>query len=94
MVQRTLYASEVFEVEHTTNIHGALLRFLELQDFTVKFRIVAAKEREPEFNDKFASNTFSPLHGRVIFYDYDKVLDLHTKTMALAEAESALRLFG
>ncbi len=85
---------ETFEVEHTTDVHGALLRFLELQDFVVRFNIVADKAREPEVKAKLASSTFNAIRPRVAFIDYEKLSDLHTKTMASAEADNALRLFG
>ena len=86
--------SEVFEVEHTTPIDGALLRFLELQDFAVKFHIVAASARYAEYQTRVASSTFNPIRARVAFIDYEKLSDFHTKAMASTEAESALRLFG
>ena len=86
--------SEVFEVEHTTPIDGALLRFLELQDFAVKFHIVADLARYAEYQARVASSTFNPIRARVAFIDYEKLSDFHTKAMASAASESALRLYG
>jgi hypothetical protein len=38
-----------FEVEHSTDIHNSLLKFVELQDFYTDFFIVADQHRYREF---------------------------------------------
>ncbi len=86
--------SEVFEVEHTTPFDGAFLRFMEMQDFAVKFHIVAPTARYQEYKSKIAPSTFNPIRARVAFIDYEKLSDFHTKAMASAQAETALRLFS
>lgn len=79
-----------FEVEHSTNIQGSLVKFVELQDFNVKFRIVADRAREAEFRAKLGFAAFEPIAHRVIFVTYDTVSDLHTKTAELAALESRI----
>lgn len=86
--------SEVFEVEHTTPFDGAFLRFMEMQDFAVKFNIVAASARYEEYKTRIAASAFSSIRARIAFVDYEKLSDFHTKAMASAQAENALRLFG
>ena len=70
----------LFEVEHSTNIQNPLLKFTELQDFYVKFYIVADEARKREFESKLLLNAFVPIQKRVQFMSYNQLSDLHTKT--------------
>ena len=84
--------SEFFEVEHTTDVYSALLRFLDMQDFTVKFHIVADAIRQNEYQDKLSSHTFAPIAPRVNFIDYETLSDFHAKLMAAMEVKNVLAL--
>jgi hypothetical protein len=63
----------VFEVEHTTNFQNSLIKFLELQDFSVKMNIVAPKQRKEEFKDKLSKFAFKPIEERIQFISYDNL---------------------
>ena len=80
--------SEFFEVEHSTDVYSALLRFMDLQDFAVRFHIVADALRQKEYEEKKNSPTFKPIAPRVSFIGYETLSDYHTKLMAEAAAKS------
>jgi hypothetical protein len=84
------YPNSFFEVEHSTDIYNSLLKFVELQDFRTDFCIVADSKRKAEFDDKISLNAFAPIKSYVKFWNYDLVLDLHTKVAASSLAEKAL----
>jgi hypothetical protein len=84
------YPDSLFEIEHSTDIYNSLLKFVELQDFRIKFYIVADNRRKAEFDNKITSNTFSPIKPFVKFLDYDSVSELHTKVSESALAEQSL----
>ncbi len=79
-----------FEIEHSTDFNTALLKFIEFQDFKVKFIIVADNRRQREFESKISSSAFIPIRGQVKFWNYDQVADLHTRTSAIISSEKAL----
>ncbi|MGA9997794.1 MAG: hypothetical protein WBP93_20430 [Pyrinomonadaceae bacterium] len=77
-----------FEVEHSTDIQNSLLKFLEFQDFRIKFYIVADNARRKEFESKIARHVFKPIRSEVVFRDYDYVADWHSKMAALADLDN------
>lgn len=79
-----------FEVEHTTNIERSLSKFLELQDFNVKFNIVASKIRKREFGQKILSTAFKPIRERINFIDYDNLSNYHAKIFAFHDAQKEM----
>ncbi len=81
---------QLFEVEHSTDINNSLLKFVELQDFKVKFRIVAHETREPEFKMKLNSDAFKPIKDRTFFLGYEKLSEWHTKTHEIIGIEGSL----
>src|SRR4030067_1900704 len=87
--ERKMLAS-LFEVEHSTPINNSLLKFVQLQDFYNKFRIVADERRRREFLAKLSIEAFKPILKRVGFWSYDDVADLHSKTNQLTNVESRL----
>ncbi len=84
------YPDSFFEIEHSTDIYNSLLKFVELQDFRVKFYIVADVRRKAEFENKVTLTAFSSIKPFVKFLDYDSVSELHTKVSQSALAEQAL----
>lgn len=84
------YPNSFFEIEHSTDIYNSLLKFVELQDFRASFYIVADSQRQAEFNSKISLTAFEPIKPFVKFWNYDSVLDLHTKVTASNLAEQAL----
>lgn len=82
--------SNVFEVEHTTQIEHSLSKFFELQDFNTEFRIVADEKREQEFKTIIGSSLFIPIQRRVRFLSYQKVAAWHTHTFEMKSIENEL----
>jgi hypothetical protein len=81
-----------FEVEHSTDIQNSLLKFVEWQDFNIKFTIVASIARQAEFKKKYSYDAFRSIRGRVKFINYDQVSQWHTKTAELSAIERELDL--
>ena len=76
------YPNAVFEIEHSTDVHNSLLKFVELQDFRTKFYIVADNKRRAEFDSKMSLYAFHSIKPFIKFWDYDAVLDVHAKVAA------------
>jgi hypothetical protein len=81
-----------FEVEHSTDIQNSLLKFVEFQDFRIRFYIVADEKRFREFKDKLKYSAFSPIRSEVKFLDYESLSDLHTRVSAGAAAKQLANL--
>jgi hypothetical protein len=84
------YPNSFFEIEHSTDIYTSLLKFVEFQDFRIKFYVVADNLRRAEFENKISLSAFTPIKPFVKFWDYDSVSELHTKISASVLAEQAL----
>lgn len=78
------FPAAFYEVEHSTDIYNSLLKFMEFQDFRVKFFIVADAIRRTEYTDKLGQAAFRPLKGLVDFLDYERLSALHTRQSELA----------
>jgi len=59
-----------FEVEHNTDMHNALLKFFDLQDFNSRMIIVADEHRRREFDSKMKMKAFDEISSRVKFLGY------------------------
>lgn len=81
----------MFEVEHSTDIQNSLLKFNELQDFHIRFHIVAHVKRKAEFERKIALDAFVNIRSRVKFWNYDDVSALHTKMGELSVIENRMQ---
>jgi hypothetical protein len=68
-----------FEVEHSTDIQNSLLKFVEFQDFKIRFFIVADESRLREYKDKLSYSVFAPIRSEVKFLDYESLSHLHSK---------------
>lgn len=71
--------TEFIEVENTTDMHSAFLKFVLLSGFHSIFRIVSPAPRKQEFVSKIAHPSFSSIATRTRFTSYDLVSDMHTK---------------
>jgi hypothetical protein len=71
---------KMYEVEHTTDIQNSLLKFTDLQDFSIDFRIVANPSRKEEFERKRKYQAFKAIQERLKFLSYENLAQLHTKT--------------
>jgi hypothetical protein len=84
--------TEFIEVENTTDMHSAFLKFVILDAFHSTFRIVSPAPRKQEFASKSAHPSFSTIVTRTRFTSYDLVSEMHTKeneTVALNQAWTA-----
>ncbi len=66
--------NSLFEVEYSTNIQTALLKFYELQDFYTRMVIVAHESRQREFEYKLRHAAFSEISQRVKFLGYSTLV--------------------
>jgi hypothetical protein len=80
----------VFEVEYSTEIQNALLKFVELQDFTTKMFVVADSVRQREFRTKLNLNAFLPIQNCVQFLDFEKVAEWHSKVCQFYKLEKEI----
>ncbi len=70
-----------FEAENTTDMKNSLLKFVEFQDFRVRFHIVADAVRQAEFKQRLTLTAFAPLRKNVQFLDYAALARMHDKEM-------------
>jgi hypothetical protein len=78
-----------FEVENTTDMHSALLKFVLLDAFHAEFRIVAPAPRQKEFLSKLVHPSFVSIAKRAKFTSYEATSDFHAKESQLAAARKA-----
>jgi len=84
--------TEFIEVENTTDMHSAFLKFVLLSGFHSTFRIVSPAPRKQEFASKIAHPSFATIATRTRFTSYDLVSEMHAKeneTVALNQAWTA-----
>src|SRR5208282_2188887 len=76
------FPSEFIEVENTTDMNGAFLKFVWFDAFKSLFKVVAPAVRRREFESKLAHPSFESIAGRTKFVSYDVVADLHKRASA------------
>ncbi len=81
-----------FEVEHSTDMRNSLLKFVDFQDFRIKFFIVADAARRREFQSKIEAAPFTPIRLAVKFLDYERLAEMHSKISASIPVERELGL--
>ena len=86
------HPSHCFEVEHSTNITQALVRFSELQGLHTRFTIVAPAEARDKFDREVERMLFRSIKDRVRFKSYDEL----AKFLAVAQefAKEKQNFFG
>ena len=83
------FPSEFIEVENTTDMNGAFLKFVMFDAFHSAFRVVAPAARRTEFESKLAHPSFESIARRTKFTSYDVVTDMHTKAGEAIALEQA-----
>jgi hypothetical protein len=63
-----------FEVEHSTDIHNSLIKFVDLQDFNSRMVIVADENRMREYESKRDKTVFKEIKTRVKFLGYNSLV--------------------
>ena len=81
-----LMPTDLYEVEHTTDIKNSLSKFYELQDFYVTFYIVADAIRQKEYEDKLHVSMFKSIEKRVKFLEYSKVVNMYEGVSMIQKA--------
>lgn len=72
-----------FEVEHTTDMRGAMLKFNELRDFRAEMYIVASAHSKRRFEGVRALDTYRDVRKYVRFLSYDSLAKVHSHFHAL-----------
>ncbi len=80
---------EFIEVENTTDINSAFLKFVLLYAFHSTFRVVAPAARKREFESKLRHRSFASVAERTKFTSYDLVASMHTKASEAIALEQA-----
>lgn len=83
------FPSEFIEVENTTDMNGAFLKFVMFDAFYSTFRVVAPAARKSEFESKLAHPSFVSIAKRTKFTSYEVVTDMHTKASQVIALEQA-----
>lgn len=89
---RRKFPKAFFEVEHSTDMRNSLLKFMDFEDFRIKFYIVAAEARRRDFEDKLSLPTFLPIRDAVKFFNYETVSELHSRISVSVPVEKELGL--
>ena len=87
------FPSEFIEIENTTDMHSAFLKFVLFGAFYSTFRVVAPAARKGEFDSKLSHPSFATVAKRTKFASYKVVTDLHTQAsqaIALEQAWAAM----
>jgi predicted GNAT family N-acyltransferase len=84
----------VFEVEHSTNMKNALVKFVELQDFRIGMIIVADESRKKQYEQTIMLNAFVPIKKYVYFWSYQQLSQLHSKSFELKVIKDTMREEG
>jgi hypothetical protein len=71
--------TEFIEVENTTDMHSAFLKFVMLDAFYSVFRIVSPAPRKQEFASKIGHPSFATVAKRTRFTSYELVSEMHAK---------------
>ncbi len=79
-----LFPYAFFEVEHTTDFNKSLTKFVDFQDFNVRFYIVADAKRRREFEKHIKRFAFDTIRERVQFMDYEFIVDLYAREKLIA----------
>lgn len=86
------FPEKVFEIEHTTNFQNSLIKFIEIQDFNIKFRIISDKNRENKFKSVLGSDAFKKIKNRVNFYSYEKISEYHAHSFEYYKTKKKINL--
>jgi hypothetical protein len=82
----------LYEVEHTTDMKGSLLKYVELQDFRADMFIVADKSRSRQFEQTLSLTGFQAIRKYVQFWSYQDLSEYHAHLVQLRVLESRLSL--
>jgi len=84
------FPSHAFEIEHSTDFRGALIKFTELQDFTTKFFLIAPQERHEKFKTEISKRAFEPIAERCNFRSYQNIEEYYQKLLGYSTVRNLL----
>ena len=84
------FPSHAFEIEHSTDFRGALIKFTELQDFTTKFFLIAPEERHKKFKTEISKRAFEPIAKRCNFRSYENVEEYYHRLLSYSTVRNLL----
>jgi hypothetical protein len=88
--ERKMPAS-IFEIEHSTNMRDALVKFVEMRDFRTDMCIVADAARRRQFAETVSFGAFTAIRKYVRFMSYTEVSDYHSNISRLTALEDQFR---
>lgn len=74
----------LYEVENSTDMRDALLKFMEMQDFNNEMIIVADEKRKSNYKKAIALSAFGPIQRRVKFNSYEQIEKYHQSVSLIA----------
>jgi hypothetical protein len=83
------FPSEFIEVENTTDMNGAFLKFVMFRAFSSIFRVVAPAVRKSEFDSKVSHPAFASVAKRIKFTSYNVVAEQHRQAGQAIASERA-----
>jgi len=82
--------TNLFEIEHSTDIQNSLLKFVDLQDFYTGFFVVAHSIRAKDYTTKLSFVAFDGIRDRTKFLSYEQLSEWHTRTYQIITIENSI----
>ena len=86
------FPEKLFEVEDSTDFRSSLVKFAELQDFRVAFRLVASIKRKTKYDREVVKTAFNAIIDRCSFVSYDSIENLYTSTLNYQKVQTLSQL--
>jgi len=82
------FPHKIFEVENSTDFRGAFVKFVEMQDFSARFVVIAPDERKTKFEVERGKRAFESVAKRCEFESYEKVEKSYENLLAHTSTKS------
>lgn len=79
------FPDSAFEVEHSTDIRGALTKFCDLQDFTTRFFVVIPANRKDKYDNEIKRAAFNSIQSRCLCRTYNQVKNYYDKLLGYSK---------
>ena len=84
------FPARVFEVEHSTDFRGALIKFCELQDFTTEFFLISPEGRRQKYETEIGKRVFEAISKRCQFQSYENIESYYNGILSYSEVKKLL----
>jgi len=84
------FPERAFEVEYSTNFRNSLVKFTDLQDFNIRFYLVAPSEGRSKYDREIGRAAFERIAKRCAFWAFEKLEKFYQSRVAFAEAATSL----